>query len=87
MVGAGGACGGYPKYLNWKESTFSYLGSGFDGSNGEDCGNISISGITVYAYGGKGGSSCGTVNITMGSGGGGYPAAGIGGGRCWWWRM
>lgn len=79
--GTGGACGGFPTYSNWTSSTFSYLGSGFDGSPGQDGGNINISNnITVYAYGGKGGGSCGTINNTMGSGGGGYPAAGIGGG-------
>ena len=51
-----------------------------DGGRGEDCGIVTISGnMTVYAFGGAGGSA-GISLSSAGSGGGGYPAAGIGGG-------
>lgn len=53
--------------------------------NGENCGNVTIKGnLTVYAYGGQGGSGGDLVDSSVspqgGGGGGGYPAAGIGGG-------
>lgn len=51
-----------------------------DGWQGEDCGNINISGtVKVYAYGGAGGKG-GFSKTSAGTGGGGYPGAGIGGG-------
>lgn len=53
---------------------------GWDGENGEDCGNINIyNSLIVFAYGGGGGSA-GNGIYSSGGGGGGYPAAGIGGG-------
>ena len=55
--------------------------SGQDGNPGENCGEINIyNSVTVYAYGGRGGSAIGSTSDNSGTGGGGYPAAGIGGG-------
>ena len=54
--------------------------SGEDGGDGEDCGNVNISGITLYAYGGAGANAGDNKNGSCGGGGGGYPGAGIGGG-------
>lgn len=55
--------------------------SGKDGEAGENCGKIMIhNSLTVYAYGGAGGSG-GIYTAKTGSsgtGGGGYPGAGIG---------
>lgn len=53
---------------------------GWDGENGEDCGNVNIyNSLAVYAYGGAGASG-GNGVASSGGGAGGYPAAGIGGG-------
>lgn len=63
------------------------------GNKGEDCGIVTISNsVLVEAYGGTGGSgggvtlnvnpSTGELDVQSGGGGGGYPAAGIGGGGC-----
>ncbi len=56
--------------------------SGKDGEAGEDCGTVNIyNTLTVYAYGGAGGSGGADATDTGGTGaGGGYPGAGIGGG-------
>ena len=56
--------------------------SGKDGEAGEDCGIVNIyNTLTVYAYGGAGGSGGADATETGGTGaGGGYPGAGIGGG-------
>ncbi len=60
--------------------------SGLDGGDGESCGKLFIHDtITVYAYGGAGGSGGVYLSTTgsSGTGGGGYPAAGIGRRWCW----
>ncbi len=59
--------------------------NGEDGGRGEDCGVVRIfNSLTVYAYGGGGGSSISlNERLSSGLGGGGYPAAGIGG--RWGW--
>ena len=62
-------------------STTNDMNAGLDGGKGEDCGIVNIySSVTVYAYGGAGGSSPTSLNFGTNSGAGGYPAAGIGGG-------
>ncbi len=66
-------------------------GVGASGKEGENCGNVEINNnMVVYAYGGAGGSSGQSrSNLDDATGGGGYPGAGIGGGRRWWsrWNM
>ena len=53
------------------------------GGNGENCGDVKLTeSVELYVYGGAGAS--GGDSTTEGAGaGGGYPAAGIGGGRSW----
>lgn len=61
---------------------------GWDGENGQDCGNVNIyNTLTVYAYGGAGASGGNGIS-SSGGGAGGYPAAGIGGGGAGgrWWK-
>ena len=67
---------------------------GNSGGSGEKCGEVKIyNSLRVYAYGGAGGSGgadgikSNGAQITGTGGGGGYPAAGIGGGRSWWCRI
>ena len=63
---------------------------GHDGYAGENCGNVNIyNSLNIYAYGGSGSSTVPSQNIGTNSGGSGYPAAGIGGGRSWrcWRRL
>lgn len=56
---------------------------GTPGEAGENCGKVNIyNSLTVYAYGGAGGSG-GISGSSSGGGAGGYPGAGIGGGRSW----
>ena len=79
-IGGNGGTGGIP--------TVGEINRGDKGSDGEKAGKINISNLTVYAYGGKAGSG-GSVKFNNlgwsgGAGGGGYPGAGIGGGRSWW---
>jgi hypothetical protein len=84
--GNGGNGGNGNAGLSTWDSTYStdynrpYTGD--DGESGENCGDVNINGVTVYAYGGAGGSSLSKTGYSndSGSGGGGYPAAGIGGG-------
>ncbi len=57
--------------------------SGTDGLSGENCGLININDqLVIYAYGGAGGSGGLASLFDSGTGGGGYPAAGIGRRRC-----
>jgi uncharacterized membrane protein YgcG len=73
----------------------------FMAKNGEDCGEVNIyNTVTVIAKGGAGGSGglfsgLNASDTGSGTGGGGYPGAGIGGGgagggggtseKRWWW--
>lgn len=73
--GAGAGIGGNGGY----GSGYS-TGKGSDGGKGEDCGIVNIhESLTVYAYGGAGGSGAAGTEQN-GGGAGGYPGAGIGGG-------
>ena len=74
-IGGSGGKGGAGK--NGKMQDAEYCPPG---GTGESCGAVNIyDTVTVYAYGGAGGS--GGVNYKgIGAGAGGYPAAGIGGG-------
>ena len=81
-IGGNGGTGGIP-------SNETGALNGQKGSNGEKAGRININeGLTVYAIGGRGASGgsvkCDINHYSCGAGGGGYPAAGIGGGRSWW---
>ena len=58
--------------------------SGYDGEEGENCGIVNIhNSVIVKAYGGAGGSAIPGTATGAGTGGGGYPAAGIGRRRSW----
>ena len=78
---------------NWYKTllwNLPYTDAGHDGYAGENCGNVNIyNTLNVYAYGGAGSSTVPSENYGTNSGGSGYPAAGIGGGRSWrrWWRL
>lgn len=82
-IGGNGGTGGDAGYGNSGPSPSGcQKDTGKDGEAGENCGNINIyNSVTVYAYGGAGGSGGADKTNTGGTGaGGGYPAAGIGGG-------
>ena len=73
--GAGAGIGGNGGY-----GSGYAVGKGSNGGNGENCGVVNINdSLTVYAYGGAGGSGA-AGTIENGGGAGGYPGAGIGGG-------
>ena len=84
-AGAGsGGNGGIGGDSNGSAMTFPR--SATDALDAENCGTINIyDSLTVTAYGGAGGSGgiYSKTSHNSGTGGGGYPAAGIGGRRRW----
>lgn len=94
-IGGNGGNGGNANFSISGWTTGSWMSSGRDGCAGESCGVVNIKeSVTVYAYGGSGASAIYGTNENGGTGGAGYPAAGIGGGGaggrrwrpCKWWR-